>query len=170
MESLRLLTLISLTLLSNYAQSQDWHSVANHGVVIEQFNQTSGSSFLPTSPGEVVIWSDEGNVIRELEREHAVVYPSFSSGHWYPNQEPLHYLQSGETQRWTSLMPGTTPTAAHAHHHTQNTRVQSVQPLLRTWFPAPPRLTTRDQGIIPWFAELEQRKNCLLYTSDAADE
>jgi hypothetical protein len=163
--------------------AQEWHSIATHGIIVEETTKSQNTQFLPTSPGEVVIWSDEASVIRELQRDHGVVYPTdtFSisqspangKGVWmeqrYTSRRPILYMDSGNEDRWSSYNSGSHQPInpswfQQGSNHPVPTEQVTVQSHESQYSPMVANRASNimEIGVIPWMMQLEQRKNAWL--------
>lgn len=159
----QLLVRVLLACLPGSAFAQEWHSVAPHGIVVENLASPQNESYLPTSPGEVIIWSNEESVIRQLETEYGTIYDSEITGfvnrqlapkiplveQRYSSGRPVLYMDSPQSTEWSSL----------SAKSQRAWRPSTVQPTVM------PRMTwssERPSGLVPWLADLEQRKNLWL--------
>ena len=170
MKSIHISLLLSLLFLQSPAFGQQWHSLENQGIVVEETQTNAPTSNLPTSPGEVIVWSNESAVLAELQREYGSVTQSDSyvlnqgaSGitpstieQRYTSQRPILYMDTAEAQTWSTRsgnapMPftrsGPIDTQPHAHPRTQPHAHPHVH---------------RPTGVLPWLREIEHRKNLWL--------
>ena len=170
MKSVHISLVLFLLFLQSPAFGQQWHSLENQGIVVEEMQTNAPTSNLPTSPGEVIVWSNESAVVAELQREYGSLTQSDSyvlnqgaSGitsdtieQRYTSQRPILYMDTAEGQTWSTRsgnapMPITSSqpfnTQPHAHPHTQ----PHAQPHMH-----------RPTGVLPWLREMEYRKNLWL--------
>lgn len=149
--------------MTGNAVAENWHSVAAHGMVVEDNAPSSRESFLPTSQGEVILWSNEASVMRELERENAIVYRSdaafqssditaansFFAEQRYSSRRPVLYMNSPNSKSWSTASP-------NPHQHVD--RILYSRPTMSsgTW------IDNRPTGLIPLLMDFEYRKNLWL--------
>ena len=177
----QLLVNVLLACLPGSAFAQEWHSVAPHGIVVENLASPQNESHLPTSPGEVIIWSNEESVIRQLETEYGTIYDSEITGfvnqqlapkiplveQRYSSGRPVLYMDSPQSTEWSSLSAKSQPTWRPSTVQ-RSLRPGTVQRTLRpstVQLTVMPRMTwssERPSGLVPWLADLEQRKNLWL--------
>ena len=63
-------------------------------------------SLFPTLPGEVIVWTNEPDVLKELQQEHGNLFVGeYSSGRPVINKE-LPSTCSAESKQWSSQPPG----------------------------------------------------------------
>ena len=170
MKSIHISLLLSLLFLQSPAFGQQWHSLENQGIVVEEIQANSPTSNLPTSPGEVIVWSNESAVLAELQREYGSVTQSDSyvlnegaSGitpstieQRYTSQRPILYMDTAESETWSTRsgnapMPFTRSGSINAQPHTHQHTQPHAQPHVH-----------RPTGVLPWLREMEYRKNLWL--------
>ena len=188
------------------SHAQQWHGISPNGMVLEQENSSTEINYLPTLPGEVIVWTNDPDVLRELQQEYGNLFVGeYSSGRPVINGNSALYMHSAESKQWSSQPPGMVSTTVPSSY-TSNERYREKlmqrfarsldprsanTPLFGSELPmtptrryraammgaegglrfertAPSHGTThthhhhQPNGLIPWIAELEHRKNAWL--------
>lgn len=116
------------------SNGQQWNSIANHGVVIQDQPASGNSTILPTAPGEVVVWSNESTVLSDIEEGSIVVYPEDYSGRtsvtpWYTSRRPTLVRETPNSDQWKTIQP------AHPNLHTNYGQFPIPQQNTTVWVP-----------------------------------
>ncbi|MEC8475243.1 MAG: hypothetical protein VXZ38_11365 [Planctomycetota bacterium] len=102
-----LFMLIFLSSKPEQSQGQQWHGISPTGMVLEQENSSTEIDYLPTLPGEVIVWTNEPDVLSELQQAYGSLYvEKYSSGRPVIDGNAALYMHSAESRQWSSQPPG----------------------------------------------------------------
>ena len=107
---------------------QEWHGISPNGMVLEKENSSTEINYLPTLPGEVIVWTNEPDVLRELQQEHGNLFvENIPADVLVINGNPALYMHS-ESKQWSSQPPGTVsttvPSSYTSNEHYRETLMQ----------------------------------------------
>lgn len=124
-----LFVLIFLSSPPQQSHGQQWHGISPNGMVLEQENSSTEINYLPTLPGEVIVWTNEPDVLTELQQEHGNLFvEEYSSGRSVINGNSALYMHSAESKQWSSQPPGmvstTVPPSYNSNEHYRENLMQ----------------------------------------------
>lgn len=172
MNTIRIPLFVSIFTLPLSAFGQQWHSLENQGMVVEETPPQAAISDLPASPDEVIVWSNEAAVLAELRQQYGSVTPSDSyvmpRGNTsesstieqrYTSRRPVLYMDTADASQWSTRNHASRPIEPHAPI-TSRAPFNTSRPIAV----GPQGLPHNHQptGVLPWIRELEYRKNLWL--------